>query len=124
MHEDICKLAENKTTSLIVVPIHKQETTVGGMEVTNPTLRTVNQNVLANAPYSVGILIDRSFGGSGLPGGLEPYHPSYCNALFRRPRRPRSTIICVENGRAFRCKLNSYPICNRRRCGGSTCKFQ
>ncbi|KAF9591631.1 hypothetical protein IFM89_005212 [Coptis chinensis] len=64
MHEDICNLADNKTISLIVVPFHKQQTIDGGMEVTNPSLRTVNQNVLANAPCSVGILIDRGFGGS------------------------------------------------------------
>ncbi|KAI3893399.1 hypothetical protein MKW92_051894 [Papaver armeniacum] len=36
----------------------------GGMEAPNPAFRTVNQNVLANAPCSVGILVDRGLGAS------------------------------------------------------------
>ncbi|KAL5720009.1 Cation/H(+) antiporter 15 [Ranunculus cassubicifolius] len=64
IHEDVCNVAGDKRVSLIIIPFHKQQTVDGGMEVTNPALRTVNQNVLANAPCSVGILIDRGFGGS------------------------------------------------------------
>ncbi|KAE8663622.1 Cation/H(+) antiporter 15 [Hibiscus syriacus] len=59
MHEDICGLAEDKRVALIIIPFHKQQTVDGGMEVTNPAFRTVNQNLLANAPCSVGILVDR-----------------------------------------------------------------
>lgn len=62
MHEDICNLAEDKRVALIIVPFHKQQTIDGGMEATNPAFRTVNQNVLANAPCSVGILVDRGLG--------------------------------------------------------------
>ncbi|KAI3903921.1 hypothetical protein MKW92_047364 [Papaver armeniacum] len=64
MHEDICNLAEEKRVSMIVVPFHKQQTIDGGMEAPNPAFRTVNQNVLANAPCSVGILVDRGLGAS------------------------------------------------------------
>ncbi|KAI3987632.1 hypothetical protein MKX01_007098 [Papaver californicum] len=64
MHEDICNLAEDKRVALIIVPFHKQQTIDGGMEATNPAFRTVNQNVLANAPCSVGILVDRGLGTS------------------------------------------------------------
>ncbi|PIA48166.1 hypothetical protein AQUCO_01400623v1 [Aquilegia coerulea] len=64
MHEDICNLAEDKRVSLIIVPFHKQQTIDGGMEVSNPIFRNINQNVLANAPCSVGLLIDRGFGSS------------------------------------------------------------
>lgn len=64
MHEDICNLAEDKRVSLIVVPFHKQQTVDGGMEATNMAFRTINQNVLANAPCSVGILVDRGLSGS------------------------------------------------------------
>ncbi|MCL7038829.1 hypothetical protein MKW94_013142 [Papaver nudicaule] len=64
MHEDICNLAEDKRVSLIIVPFHKQPTIDGGMEEPNPAFRTVNQNVLANAPCSVGILVDRGLGAS------------------------------------------------------------
>ncbi|MCL7051309.1 hypothetical protein MKW94_015382 [Papaver nudicaule] len=62
MHEDICNLAQDKRVALIIVPFHKQLTIDGGMEATNPAFRTVNQNVLANAPCSVGILVDRGLG--------------------------------------------------------------
>ncbi|XP_075662929.1 cation/H(+) antiporter 15-like [Castanea sativa] len=64
MHEDICNLAEDKRVGLIIIPFHKQQTVDGGMEATNPAFRTVNQNVLANAPCSVGILVDRGLNGS------------------------------------------------------------
>ncbi|XVF14812.1 hypothetical protein REPUB_Repub09cG0093600 [Reevesia pubescens] len=59
MHEDICSLAEDKRVALVIIPFHKQQTVDGGMEATNPAFRIVNQNLLANAPCSVGILIDR-----------------------------------------------------------------
>jgi hypothetical protein len=64
MHEDICNLAEDKRVALIIIPFHKQQTVDGGMEATNPAFRMVNQNVLANAPCSVGILVDRGLNGS------------------------------------------------------------
>ncbi|KAF6145007.1 hypothetical protein GIB67_013358 [Kingdonia uniflora] len=59
MHEDICNLAEDKQVAFIILPFHKKPTADGDMEVTNPVLRTLNKKVLANAPCSVGILIDR-----------------------------------------------------------------
>lgn len=64
MHEDICNLAEDKRVAFIIIPFHKQQTVDGGMEATNPAFRLVNQNVLANAPCSVGILVDRGLNGS------------------------------------------------------------
>ncbi|PIA61618.1 hypothetical protein AQUCO_00300855v1 [Aquilegia coerulea] len=64
MHEDVCNLAEDKRVAFIVLPFHKQQTVDGGMEPTNPAYQTINQNVLANAPCSVGILVDRGLGGS------------------------------------------------------------
>ncbi|GKV21617.1 hypothetical protein SLEP1_g31578 [Rubroshorea leprosula] len=64
MHEDICNLAEDKRVALIIIPFHKQQTIDGGMEATNPALRLLNQNVLANSPCSVGILVDKGLSGS------------------------------------------------------------
>ncbi|PHT58113.1 Cation/H(+) antiporter 15 [Capsicum baccatum] len=64
MHEDICVIAEEKRAALIIVPFHKQQAVDGGLEATNPAFRTINQNVLANAPCSVGILVDRGLSGS------------------------------------------------------------
>ncbi|XP_073052066.1 LOW QUALITY PROTEIN: cation/H(+) antiporter 15-like [Primulina eburnea] len=64
MHEDICSVSEDKRVALIIIPFHKQQTVDGGMESTNPAFQTINQNVLANAPCSVGILVDRGLNGS------------------------------------------------------------
>ncbi|KAL6580226.1 Cation/H(+) antiporter 15 [Orobanche minor] len=64
MHDDICDVAEDKRVAFIIIPFHKQQTVDGGMEATNPIFRTINQNVLANAPCSVGILVDRGLSGS------------------------------------------------------------
>ncbi|KAF6145005.1 hypothetical protein GIB67_013356 [Kingdonia uniflora] len=62
MHKDICNLAEDKHITFIILPFHKQPTADGDMEATNPIFRTLNENVLANAPCSVGILVDRGIG--------------------------------------------------------------
>ncbi|XP_009776809.1 cation/H(+) antiporter 15-like [Nicotiana tabacum] len=64
MHEDICLLAEDKRVALIIIPFHKQQTVDGGMEATNPAFRAINQNVLANSPCSIGILVDRGLSAS------------------------------------------------------------
>lgn len=64
MHEDICNLAEDKRVAFLIIPFHKQQTVDGGMEATNMAFRTVNQNVLANSPCSVGVLVDRGLNSS------------------------------------------------------------
>ncbi|XP_051137006.1 cation/H(+) antiporter 15-like [Andrographis paniculata] len=73
MHEDICSVAEDKHVAFIILPFHKQQTVDGAMEATNPAYRTINQNVLANAPCSVGILVDRGLTGAArLPNQQQP----------------------------------------------------
>ncbi|KAL1549020.1 Cation/H(+) antiporter 15 [Salvia divinorum] len=74
MHEDICEVAEDKRVALIIIPFHKQQTVDGGMEATNPAFRTINQNVLANAPCSIGILVDRGLTGSTRLAGNQIAH--------------------------------------------------
>ncbi|OIW00475.1 hypothetical protein TanjilG_05825 [Lupinus angustifolius] len=75
MHEDICNLAEDKRVAFIILPFHKQQTVDGGMEPTNTAFRSVNQNVLANSPCSVGILVDKGFNGSNrLPSDQLSHH--------------------------------------------------
>ncbi|KAL7165109.1 hypothetical protein ACSBR2_040900 [Camellia fascicularis] len=64
MHEDICGVAEDKRVAFVIIPFHKQQTVDGEMEATNPAFRTINQNVLANAPCSIGILVDRGLSGT------------------------------------------------------------
>ncbi|KAK1351915.1 Cation/hydrogen exchanger 15 [Heracleum sosnowskyi] len=59
MDEDICSIAREKRAAFIILPFHRQQNADGEMEDINPTIRTVNENVLAHAPCSVGVLIDR-----------------------------------------------------------------
>lgn len=59
MHEDICSLAQDKRVALILLPFHKHPIVDGRMEDENGAYRDINLNVLANAPCSVGIFIDR-----------------------------------------------------------------
>ncbi|CAL5442077.1 unnamed protein product [Camellia sinensis] len=82
MHEDICIaipglpllysdpdmclwmfVIEDKHVAFIIIPFHKQQTVDGGMQVANAAFRSINHNVLANAPCSVGILVDRGLTG-------------------------------------------------------------
>ncbi|GER40847.1 Cation/H(+) antiporter 15 [Striga asiatica] len=74
MHEDIRNVAEDKRVSLVIIPFHKQQTVDGGMEATNPAFRSVNQNVLAHAPCSVAILVDRGLSGARLSPGHASHH--------------------------------------------------
>lgn len=59
MDEDICNIARDKRAAFIILPFHRQQNIEGEMEDINPAIRTVNENVLAHAPCSVGVLIDR-----------------------------------------------------------------
>ncbi|KAF3553992.1 hypothetical protein F2Q69_00017115 [Brassica cretica] len=59
MHEDICTLAQDKQVSLILLPYHKNMTPDGRLGEGNYGHEGVNQNVLRNAPCSVGVLVDR-----------------------------------------------------------------
>ncbi|XP_057487317.1 cation/H(+) antiporter 15-like [Actinidia eriantha] len=79
MHEEVCHLAEDNRTALIVVPFHKQPMVDGGMEAPNSKIRMLNQNVLANAPCSVGILVDRGLTESKI---LEASHVSHNVAVL------------------------------------------
>ncbi|XP_022153450.1 cation/H(+) antiporter 15-like [Momordica charantia] len=65
MHDDICGIAAEKRVHLILVPFHKQPTLDGGLEDGNPSIGIVNNNVMANAPCSVAVLVDRGLSASG-----------------------------------------------------------
>ncbi|XVE88359.1 hypothetical protein DITRI_Ditri19aG0063200 [Diplodiscus trichospermus] len=60
MHEDICSLAEDKHVAFLILPFHKQVTTAGNLQERSSAFGDLNQNVLLNAPCSVGIFIDRA----------------------------------------------------------------
>ncbi|KAI9198432.1 hypothetical protein LWI28_015728 [Acer negundo] len=63
MHEDVCILAENKRVAFMILPFHKQamlEDDVVLREASSDySFHDVNMNILASAPCTVGILVDR-----------------------------------------------------------------
>ncbi|KAF8394859.1 hypothetical protein HHK36_018796 [Tetracentron sinense] len=59
MYQDICALALEKKASLIVIPFHKELLGGHGQIGLHRGVQQVNSNVIAHAPCSVGILVDR-----------------------------------------------------------------
>ncbi|GAB4824326.1 hypothetical protein Ancab_007214 [Ancistrocladus abbreviatus] len=59
MHDDICTLALDKLVSLIILPYHRKFGFEGSIEFEYHERRLLNTSVLARAPCSVGILVDR-----------------------------------------------------------------
>ncbi|CAK7351947.1 unnamed protein product [Dovyalis caffra] len=57
IHEEICRLAVEKRTSVVIIPFHRQWRLHGIQEIAEA--RSVNRHILAKAPCSVGILVDR-----------------------------------------------------------------
>lgn len=62
IHEDIYNSANEKRTSLIIIPFHKQLSSEGALETTSVVYRDINMNVMQSAPCSVGIFVDRDIG--------------------------------------------------------------
>ncbi|XVF20386.1 hypothetical protein REPUB_Repub11eG0194100 [Reevesia pubescens] len=59
MHDEVCRLAFEKRVSLVIIPFHKQWSSATEIEDLPRPIRSVNQQILQNAPCSVGILVDR-----------------------------------------------------------------
>ncbi|KAL5569795.1 hypothetical protein UlMin_026370 [Ulmus minor] len=79
MHEDICTLALDKLTSLIILPFHQTWSNDGNVEVEDNMVRALNKSVLERAPCSVGILVNRGYSGrAGTRATLEGYLYSVC----------------------------------------------
>ncbi|MCL7029992.1 hypothetical protein MKW94_022377 [Papaver nudicaule] len=58
MHDDICSIASERRTSLIILPFHHHPTFSSTLHLP-ASIRKVNQNVLKRAPCSIGLLVDR-----------------------------------------------------------------
>ncbi|XP_024926995.1 cation/H(+) antiporter 15 isoform X2 [Ziziphus jujuba] len=58
MHNDVCSLALEKRSTLIIIPFIKRFTTAGKVESCY-AFRHLNENVLDKAPCSVGVLVDQ-----------------------------------------------------------------
>jgi hypothetical protein len=65
MHDEVCRLAVDKRTSLILLHYHKRHMLAGGMRAAMG-LRVVNRKVMEVAPCSVGVFVDRNAGNVGL----------------------------------------------------------
>lgn len=59
MHFDVCSVAFDYLTSLIILPFHRKWNQHGKIIFENNLQRTINREVLGAAPCSVGILVDR-----------------------------------------------------------------
>ncbi|CAE6075935.1 unnamed protein product [Arabidopsis arenosa] len=62
MAQDVCGLADELMVSIIILPFHKRLNPDGTLDSGHAGFRHVNRKILKNAPCSVGILVDRSFG--------------------------------------------------------------
>uniref|UniRef100_A0A2N9IFN1 Cation/H+ exchanger domain-containing protein n=1 Tax=Fagus sylvatica TaxID=28930 RepID=A0A2N9IFN1_FAGSY len=58
MHDDVCSLALDKSTSLVIVPFYKNIHANGAMGSHKKIIRIVNNNGLDMAPCSIAILIE------------------------------------------------------------------
>ncbi|CAN6559274.1 unnamed protein product [Malus baccata var. baccata] len=62
MYQDICDLALVKKATIIILPFHKECLDTAGRQLTGIVrhgVGSVNSNVLAHAPCSVGVLVDK-----------------------------------------------------------------
>lgn len=59
MHEDVSNFAQDKRVTVILLPFHRKSNGLGGWTDENLQHKLVTQNLLANAPCSIGILVDR-----------------------------------------------------------------
>jgi hypothetical protein len=62
IHQDIHTVAQEKQATLILLPFHKQPNIESILETTNEAFQNINQNVMREAPCSVGIFVDRGLG--------------------------------------------------------------
>uniref|UniRef100_J3M830 Uncharacterized protein n=1 Tax=Oryza brachyantha TaxID=4533 RepID=J3M830_ORYBR len=82
MHDEVCRLAVEKRTSLILLHYHKRHMLAGGVRAA-VGLRVVNRKVLEVAPCSVAVFVDRNAGSVGLcsfiPGPVQDHSTSSRN---------------------------------------------
>ncbi|XP_021662506.2 cation/H(+) antiporter 15-like [Hevea brasiliensis] len=59
MHDDVCTIALDKRTSLIIVPFHKRFQVSDAANSHKRAIKITNENVIDKAPCSTAILVDR-----------------------------------------------------------------
>lgn len=91
MPDHVRSIAEGYQATLMVVPFHRLLTVDGEMEDINPHVRVVNQGILAGAPCSVAILVDR-----GQLVGHESKLASHVALLFFGGPDDREALLCAS----------------------------
>ncbi|XP_074558546.1 cation/H(+) antiporter 15-like [Curcuma longa] len=91
MPDHVRSIAEGYRATLIVVPFHRLLTVDGEMEDINPYVRAVNQGILAGAPCSVAILVDR-----GQRVGHESQLAGNVALLFFGGPDDREALLCAS----------------------------
>ncbi|XVF69027.1 hypothetical protein PTKIN_Ptkin11bG0048200 [Pterospermum kingtungense] len=83
MHEDVCTMALDKQTCLILLPFHRKWSIDGSVEVENNVIRNLNCSVLDRSPCSIAILVDRgSLDHRITRTSLKPSRQSYCIGMI------------------------------------------
>ncbi|OMP05299.1 Cation/H+ exchanger [Corchorus olitorius] len=77
MHEDICTMALDQQTSLILLPFHRKWSINGSIVTQNNVIRKLNCSVLETAPCSIGILIDRDNASTRILTKSQPRSSNY-----------------------------------------------
>lgn len=67
MHDDVCTIALDNRTSLIVVPFYNRFQATSAVDSSKRAIKITNNNVLGQAPCSIAILVDRGFVNTSKP---------------------------------------------------------
>ncbi|XP_022156510.1 cation/H(+) antiporter 15-like [Momordica charantia] len=76
MHHDVCSLAFDKETSLVLVPFHKRFHSNGVLSLCKNNTRAVNNHIVDKAPCSIALVVDRGLleVSSSITNTLHPFH--------------------------------------------------
>ncbi|XP_010430977.1 PREDICTED: cation/H(+) antiporter 12-like [Camelina sativa] len=92
MHDDICMLALEHATSMIIIPSGRKWAIDGTFESEDEAIRRLNKSLLQNAPCSIGILVDR---GQFSCRGTKRYHINV-GVLFIGGKDDREALSLVK----------------------------
>ncbi|KAL9662838.1 hypothetical protein QQ045_027673 [Rhodiola kirilowii] len=86
MDEDICNLAEDLHSSIIILSFHKHQRIDGRMESDKREgIRTTNQKILRHAPCSVAILVDKGGASGSLQVPVQDFVQHVATLFFGGP---------------------------------------
>lgn len=95
MHDDVCSLALDKRTSLVIIPFYKTFQADGRTESYKKVGRILNKKVIRKAPCSVAILVDRGLLKTSRPS-LESWSSYAVAVLFLGGADDREALAIAE----------------------------